>query len=65
MGDAEAARTGRVLVIEDDPDVARAITTVLRGGRLEVLAAGDGRPGLHAPSTPGGPSSSCWTSACR
>jgi DNA-binding response OmpR family regulator len=48
MGDPQAARIARVLVIEDDPDVARAITAVLRGGGLEVLAAGDGRSGLHA-----------------
>ena len=37
-----------VLVIEDDPDVARAIRAVLEGGGLEVLTEGDGRAGLHA-----------------
>ena len=37
-----------VLVIEDDPDVARAIRAVLEGGGLEVLTEGDGRSGLHA-----------------
>lgn len=37
-----------VLVIEDDPDVARAIRAVLEGGGLEVLSEGDGRAGLHA-----------------
>jgi DNA-binding response OmpR family regulator len=37
-----------VLVIEDEPDVARAIRAVLEGGGLEVLTEGDGRAGLHA-----------------
>ena len=40
--------TTPVLVIEDDPDVARAIRAVLEGGGLEVLTEGDGRAGLHA-----------------
>jgi DNA-binding response OmpR family regulator len=40
--------TGRVLVIEDEPDIARAITAVLAGGGLEVLTAGDGEAGLRS-----------------
>jgi DNA-binding response OmpR family regulator len=39
---------GRVLVIEDDTDIARAVRTVLESGGLDVLAAGDGRAGLRA-----------------
>jgi DNA-binding response OmpR family regulator len=40
--------TGRVLVIEDEPDIARAITAVLAVGGLEVLTAGDGEAGLRS-----------------
>jgi DNA-binding response OmpR family regulator len=39
--------TGQVLVIEDDPDIALAIQTVLRRGRFEVISASDGRAGLR------------------
>ncbi len=34
-------------MIEDDPDVARAMRAVLGGGGLEVLTAADGRSGLR------------------
>jgi DNA-binding response OmpR family regulator len=40
--------TGPVLVIEDEPDIARAIAAVLASGGLEVLTAGDGRAGLRS-----------------
>ena len=36
-----------VLVIEDDPDIALAIATVLRRGGLGVIRAADGRAGLR------------------
>jgi DNA-binding response OmpR family regulator len=39
--------TTSVLVIEDDPDVTRAIRAVLEGGGLAVLTEGDGRSGLR------------------
>jgi DNA-binding response OmpR family regulator len=42
-----AAGAARVLVIEDDPDVVRAVRAVLGGGGLEVLSAADGRAGLR------------------
>jgi DNA-binding response OmpR family regulator len=42
------AAPGRVLVIEDDPDIARAIRAVLESGGLDVVAAADGRAGLRA-----------------
>jgi DNA-binding response OmpR family regulator len=38
----------RVLVIEDDPDIARAVQAVLVAGRLEPVAAADGQAGLRA-----------------
>jgi DNA-binding response OmpR family regulator len=41
-------RAASVLVIEDDPDIARAIRAVLESGGLDVLAAADGRAGLRA-----------------
>jgi DNA-binding response OmpR family regulator len=41
------AAGARVLVIEDDPDVVRAVRAILRGGGLEVLSAADGRSGLR------------------
>jgi DNA-binding response OmpR family regulator len=37
----------RVLVIEDDQDIIRAVRAVLRSGGLEVLTATDGRAGLR------------------
>jgi DNA-binding response OmpR family regulator len=37
----------RVLVIEDDQDIVRAVRAVLRSGGLEVLTAADGRAGLR------------------
>jgi DNA-binding response OmpR family regulator len=40
--------TAQVLVIEDDADVARAISAVLGSGGLDVLAASDGQAGLRA-----------------
>ncbi|HUZ25582.1 MAG TPA: response regulator transcription factor [Streptosporangiaceae bacterium] len=42
------AAAGRVLVIEDDPDIARAIRAVFESGGLDVLAAADGQAGLRA-----------------
>jgi len=39
---------GRVLVIEDEADISRAIAAVLRGGGLDPLVAADGRAGLRA-----------------
>jgi DNA-binding response OmpR family regulator len=39
---------GRVLVIEDEADISRAIAAVLRGGGLDPLVADDGRAGLRA-----------------
>jgi DNA-binding response OmpR family regulator len=38
----------RVLVIEDEPDIVRAVRVVLESGGLDVLAAADGRAGLRA-----------------
>ncbi len=39
--------TGVILVIEDDPDIALAISTVLRRGGYEVIGAAEGRAGLR------------------
>lgn len=39
--------TGPVLVIEDDPDIATAIRTVLGRGGLDVIGAADGKSGLR------------------
>jgi len=39
---------GRVLVIEDEADISRAVAAVLRGGGLDPLVAADGRAGLRA-----------------
>ncbi len=36
-----------ILVIEDDPDIALAITTVLSRGGFDVVGAADGRSGLR------------------
>jgi DNA-binding response OmpR family regulator len=51
-GGRPAARGGaggpQVLVIEDEPDIARALRAVLESGGLQVLAAPDGRAGLRA-----------------
>jgi DNA-binding response OmpR family regulator len=44
----EPGPAGRILVIEDDPDIARAIRAILQAGGLDVLAAADGRAGLRA-----------------
>jgi DNA-binding response OmpR family regulator len=38
----------QVLVIEDEPDIVRAVRTVLESGGLDVLTAADGRAGLRA-----------------
>ncbi len=40
--------TDRVLVIEDDPDIALSIKTVLGKSGFEVAACSDGRDGLRA-----------------
>ena len=40
--------TGRVVVIEDDPDIALGIRTVLGGSGFEVASSSDGRDGLRA-----------------
>jgi DNA-binding response OmpR family regulator len=40
--------TGPVLIIEDEPDVARAVAAVLASGGLDPLTAGDGRAGLRS-----------------
>jgi DNA-binding response OmpR family regulator len=40
--------TDRVLVIEDDPDIALGIKTVLGRSGFEVAASSDGRDGLRA-----------------
>jgi DNA-binding response OmpR family regulator len=40
--------TDRVLVIEDDPDIALGIKTVLGKSGFEVTASSDGRDGLRA-----------------
>jgi DNA-binding response OmpR family regulator len=37
----------QVLVIEDEPDIARAVRAVLESGGLDVLTAVDGRAGLR------------------
>ena len=42
------AMTDQVLVIEDDPDIALGIKTVLDRSGFEVAAANDGRDGLRA-----------------
>jgi DNA-binding response OmpR family regulator len=39
--------TARVLVIEDDPDIALSIRTVLTRSGFDVAGAADGRQGLH------------------
>jgi DNA-binding response OmpR family regulator len=39
---------GRVLVIEDDPDITLAVRTVLGRSGFEVASAADGRDGLRA-----------------
>jgi DNA-binding response OmpR family regulator len=39
---------GKVLIIEDEADIARAVRAVLEAGGLDVLAAADGRAGLRA-----------------
>jgi two-component system alkaline phosphatase synthesis response regulator PhoP len=36
-----------ILVIEDDPDIARVLTTYLRHAGFSVESVGDGREGLH------------------
>ena len=36
----------RVLVVEDEPDMALLVTTILEDAGYQVLAAGDGRQGL-------------------
>jgi DNA-binding response OmpR family regulator len=40
--------SARVLVIEDEPDVARAVAAVLTAGGLQVRTAPDGAAGLRA-----------------
>jgi DNA-binding response OmpR family regulator len=40
--------SARILVVEDEADIARAVRAVLEGGGLAVLGAADGRAGLHA-----------------
>ena len=40
--------TDRVLVIEDDPDIALGIETVLGKSGFEVASSSDGRDGLRA-----------------
>jgi DNA-binding response OmpR family regulator len=40
--------TDRVLVIEDDPDIALVVKTVLDRSGFEVASSGDGRDGLRA-----------------
>ena len=40
--------SGRILLIEDDPDIALAIRVVLKRGGFEVSSAADGREGLRA-----------------
>jgi DNA-binding response OmpR family regulator len=39
--------TATVLVIEDDPDIALALKTILRRGKFDVLTASDGAEGLR------------------
>jgi DNA-binding response OmpR family regulator len=45
---ARGATKGRVLVIEDDQDIALGIRVVLSRSGFEVTGAGDGREGLRA-----------------
>jgi DNA-binding response OmpR family regulator len=45
---AKGATKGRVLVIEDDKDIALGIRVVLSRSGFEVTGAGDGREGLRA-----------------
>lgn len=40
--------SARILLIEDDPDIALAVRTVLRGAGFDVVTAQDGRTGLRA-----------------
>ena len=39
---------GRVLVIEDDPDISLSIRTVLTRNGFDVASSGDGKEGLRA-----------------
>ena len=48
MTAARGATKGRVLVIEDDQDIALGIRVVLSRSGFEVTGAGDGREGLRA-----------------
>ena len=41
-------QTGRVLVVEDDPEIAHVLKRTLRGEGHDVQIAADGEEGLHA-----------------
>ena len=56
--------TSRVLVIEDDADIALSIRTVLTRSGFDVTGAADGREGL-AISMPAARTWWCWTSGSR
>ncbi len=67
-GGAQTGRDGRevamaesVLVVDDDPDVARFVEVNLRSAGYEVTVASDGEQGLKRPSR-SAPTWSFWTS---
>jgi DNA-binding response OmpR family regulator len=47
MTDRPMTGGATVLIIEDEPDIARAVRAVLEAGGLDVLSAADGRAGLR------------------
>ena len=54
----------RVLVVDDEPALARALAINLRAHGWEVVTAADGRGALDAPPTDAVPTSWCSTSGC-
>ena len=59
-----SARPVRVLVVEDDEDIAQALQRSLRLEGYDVKIAADGVPRSTSP-TPSCPTSSSSTSGCR
>lgn len=53
----------RVLIVDDEPQILRALRINLTARQYEVVAAADGTQALHARPT-NTPISSCSTSAC-
>ena len=55
----------RVLVIDDEPQILRALRINLSVRGYEVLTAASGGEALQNGGRSTGPTSSCWTSGCR